>query len=82
MFSPPEEQLHVPLLLHVISVEDSPPPEIIDQVEGEGGHGDQGLAHQEVDVQLLVLLQPLHQPDLVQMLRSDGLVEAHLLNHC
>ena len=58
--------------------EDPPAPQVIDQVEGEGGDGDEGLAHQEVDLQLLVLLQCIQQAKLVQVMGGGG-EQAHQL---
>lgn len=48
--------------------EDFPPPEIVDQVEGQGRDCDEGLAEQEVDVDLVILHQLWHESDAENLL--------------
>ena len=65
--------------------EQSPPPEVVSEMEGQCGDGDESLAQQEVDVEFLILHQGVQQAEVVEMSRSgaghrhqlaDGLMEA------
>ena len=58
-----------PVLVY-LSSEDLPAPQVIGEMEGQGGDGDEGLAHQEVDLQLLILLQGVKQAQFVKVVRG------------
>ena len=48
-------------MLFIDLPENIPSPQIVDHVEGEGRHSDQGLAHQEVDVLIQDIIYILKQ---------------------
>ena len=56
-----------PCVFCIFFPECPPTPEIVDEVEWQRGYGDQGLAEQEVDVELLILNELAHESDVVEV---------------